>query len=182
MRSIAAEAGCTTGLVTHYFANKDELLDAMIHRIARLAGQRLRAARAGLVGMESLRALLVTSMPLVPEHASEWRIWISLWDRSIANGRLRDEWQRRSSGWIGLVRRTLEQAVKEGELVPETPIDTIAESLTVTHYGICVTAVLTPERFEAVDAVRIIDDQLDAIRARYGVSEPTRWQPREVPG
>lgn len=40
MRAIAAEAGCTTGLVTHYFASKEELIGAAVAATAALQAER----------------------------------------------------------------------------------------------------------------------------------------------
>ena len=43
MRRIAEAAGCTTGLVTHYFASKDEILVAALRPSHEAAGARMRA-------------------------------------------------------------------------------------------------------------------------------------------
>ena len=42
LRDVAARAGCTTGMLTHYFADKRELLRFTFGHLARRTGQRAR--------------------------------------------------------------------------------------------------------------------------------------------
>lgn len=167
MRRIAARAGCTTGLVTHYFASKEDLVLKMVKYSANLAGERITRALAGRQGLDALRALLIESTPISKHHADEWRIWVALWDRAMFNERLRYEWNRRSEGWEGLVRDGLRQAIEVGELSPRTPVEPLVEALAAFHYGLSLSAVMTPERSSASRIVEILDQQLAYIKSAY---------------
>ena len=168
MRSIAAEAHCTTGLLTHYFANKDELLLEMVRQLARRARRRLSKAAADLRGIDALRALLIESTPLTPGRSDEWRIWIALWDRAVTNDKLREDWDMRTEAWAKMISVALHQAIEDGELRPDVPVEEIVESLAATNYGMGVIAVLTPRRMHDDDVHMIVSNQVDQIVAVHG--------------
>lgn len=165
MRRVAARAGCTTGLVTHYFTSKEDLLLKMVRRAALKARDRIALARKDLTGMEAVRAVMTESTPITEAHAEEWRIWVALWDHALVNPRLRAEWNRRSEGWKGLVREGLSQAVEMGELSRKAPVEQLVDALAAFHYGLSLSAVLTPER--ATPVVDTLNQQLDYITATY---------------
>ena len=49
IRLIAAEAGVSTGFITHYFAGKDELVEAVLELTNRRAAARVRALEIHLI-------------------------------------------------------------------------------------------------------------------------------------
>ena len=74
VRRVAAETGMSTSVVSHYFADKDDLLQLAFHLVVERA--RRRTAEAPLGGRS--RALLVTGLPLDDDRRTEARIWFSL--------------------------------------------------------------------------------------------------------
>jgi AcrR family transcriptional regulator len=80
VRRIAAEVGFSTTIVTHYFANKEELLLHAFRFVARQSGERLDRVvthdPADLVG-----ALL--ALTAVDESSYlGWRVYVSFWERA----------------------------------------------------------------------------------------------------
>lgn len=167
MRRIASKAGCTTGLVTHYFTSKEDLLLKMVRHAANLARERIARALEGRQGVDAVRAVLIESTPISQDHADEWRIWVALWDHAMSNPRLQLEWNRRSEGWQGLVRHGLQEAIEIGELSPRTPVEQLVDSLAAFHYGLSLSAVLTPERSTASRIVDLLNQQLSFIVSAY---------------
>jgi AcrR family transcriptional regulator len=165
MRMIAAEAGCTTGMVTHYFANKDEILEELVEQVSRQSGRRLSAAIEGHVGVAALRELLVQSLPLDAERNAQWRVWLALWNRSVAGGQLADEWARRNRVWMKLLRTTVEKAVAYGDIPPSAARESDIEALSALSFGLSMAAILPPRRLSKRAMVRTVDDYLEA---RYG--------------
>jgi AcrR family transcriptional regulator len=174
MRSIASRADCTTGLVTHYFKSKSDLLLAMVRRISGLARTRITLAQEGRRGLDAASTVIIESLPISPQHAQEWRIWIALWDRALADPKLRREWQRRSEGWAGFVRSALIEAIDDGELSESAPIDHIVEELSSLHYGLAVEAMLTPERLSSARITSIVKQQIGFIATEYGPTAGSR--------
>lgn len=76
MREIAAEAGSTTGAITHYFADKHELLLATFQ--ASLAGRRAR--RPGVehaTPLARLQAALEGALPIDDERRRHWLVTLA---------------------------------------------------------------------------------------------------------
>src|SRR5438270_261736 len=63
VRGIAAEAGCSSGVIDHYFDDKDDLLlQALAASHQRISGRFARVTR-GLRGLAAVRALLADNLP-----------------------------------------------------------------------------------------------------------------------
>jgi TetR/AcrR family transcriptional regulator, transcriptional repressor of bet genes len=138
MREIAREAGCTTGVVTHYFRDKRELMafafGLMVDRsMARVA----QAARSGLA--EALAQVL----PLDEERRREATVWLALVGASLADpelGReLRQRYRQAREATAPVFRTALEGAAGEDP-------DDVADELLAVVDGITVAALTDPER------------------------------------
>lgn len=80
VRNIAARAGCSTTLITHYFNDKDELLLLAYRHISTLAVERLEAVTARDPA-DVLGALL--AMVPVDEHSLKgWRVYVAFWQKA----------------------------------------------------------------------------------------------------
>lgn len=116
MRAIAAEAGVTTGSVTHYFDDKQALLAAVLRHNNVRAGRRVVAAIGRQRGLVALEAAVEALLPIDEDRRREWQIWIAVWGPSIGGERLTEEYR---AGRRFVERRLadlLEQAVADGEL------------------------------------------------------------------
>lgn len=93
VRRIAAEVGFSTTIVTHYFADKQELLLWTYRTIAGWARERFDEAvardPADLVGY------LMTMTAVREVDKTNWRPYIAIWDRSLRDPTFSNEWR----GW-----------------------------------------------------------------------------------
>jgi AcrR family transcriptional regulator len=110
VRRIAEEAGCTTGRITHYFADKEEVLVAALRQVHRAAGKRMLAAIGPRGGLAALRAVLAEALPLDEERILEWRVWLAFWGSAATSTRLQAEQHERYREWRGLLNRVLATA------------------------------------------------------------------------
>ena len=164
MRMIASAAGRTTGMVTHYFANKDEILESLVRQVSRRAERRLAAARETGPGLAGLRALVLESLPLDQERIAEWRVWLALWNKTLEGGSLSGEWARRDRRWIMLLRNAVDGAIENGDLSPDTNLDLEVESLSALAFGLSVGALVSPRRVGLAAMEEIVDQHLNKIR------------------
>jgi AcrR family transcriptional regulator len=163
MRMIASAAGCTTGMVTHYFANKDEILETLVRQVSRRAEHRLTAGGATEPGIAGLRALIVESLPVDQERIAEWRVWLALWNKSLEGGPLSGEWARRDRRWIMHLRNAVDSAIENGDFSADTNLDVEVETLSALTFGLAIGALVSPRRVGPAAMADIIDEQL-AIR------------------
>src|SRR5436853_5213042 len=67
MREIAREAGVSTGILAHYFADKEDLLGYALRLSHRRVYERIHARTQGLVGLAALRVIMLEALPLDQE-------------------------------------------------------------------------------------------------------------------
>jgi TetR/AcrR family transcriptional repressor of bet genes len=144
VRRIAQAAGCTTGLVTHYFESKDDMLVAALREVHRRAGQRMIRHVGGADIADVLLEVILDALPMDQDRQLEWKVWLAFWGRAATDERLRQEQQRRYAEWRGLLGKLIRRA---------HPADTAAERRTAVDLiagaidGLGIQATLEPAKF-----------------------------------
>ncbi len=140
LRRIAREAGHTTGVVTHYFRGKRELMAFAFGLVADRSTSRMAGAAAE-AGAEGALAQL---LPLDEERRRETTVWLALMGASLSDpdlaAELRQRYRRAREATLPMFRAAL------GETRGEGP-DDVADELLAVVDGITVDALTDPERF-----------------------------------
>ena len=114
LRRVAAQAGCTTGSLTHYFPDRHGLLVASLRGAHKAAAARMRAAgRRAPAGAPRLRAVVMEALPLDEERAREWRVWTAFWGAAASEPVLRRENFRRYGAWRAALRALLKPLIAD---------------------------------------------------------------------
>jgi len=158
MRAVAVELGASTGLLTHYFANKRELV-GYAHEIAAERTETRPRRQADQPGLAALRVALTNVLPLSAEAVTMNRVWVSFWDAALDDDALREAQRARYERWRGRLQVCVEEAQARGELPPADPADVAVEAAAFTH-GLVVQALFDPERLPAERQLRLLDDFL----------------------
>ena len=109
LRRVAAQAGCTTGALTHYFSDRRALLIAALRAAHFQAGARMfEASQRAMSDPDRLRSVLLEALPLDAPRLREWRVWLAFWAESMNDAELAAENDRRYAEW----RELLEEAVR----------------------------------------------------------------------
>jgi AcrR family transcriptional regulator len=104
LRRVAAQSGCTTGAVTHYFASRELLVIASLSAAHYAAGSRMQAvSRRNQAPRKRLMAVLLEALPLDDVRLREWRVWLAFWAAAGSSRALQRENQARYSEWRALV-------------------------------------------------------------------------------
>jgi AcrR family transcriptional regulator len=93
VRDIAARAGTSTAIVSHYFRGKRELLLVTFDQAAGRARRRFAAALAA--DPADLRGCCEALLPLDDERRRDWQVWFSFWGRAVADPELGANQRRR---------------------------------------------------------------------------------------
>lgn len=158
MRKIAAAAGCTTGRLTHYFANREELVLAALRAVYAAAAERMTAARdAGGTARERLLHMLEETLPLDEARLREWKIWIAFWGAAASDERLAAENDVRHEEWRASIRPFIR------EIAPSADADDEAARLVGIVNGLGLEAAISPTGPNRVRAREILERSLEAL-------------------
>ncbi|NJK66853.1 MAG: TetR family transcriptional regulator [Oscillatoriales cyanobacterium RU_3_3] len=95
MRAIAQELGSTTGVVTHYFRDKDELTLFALERVFENLFRDMEAGVKGWQGLERLEQMIFAVLPFAPSGIRGWQIWIAFLGYAIGRETLIEEHRKR---------------------------------------------------------------------------------------
>jgi AcrR family transcriptional regulator len=158
MREIAAEAGWTTGALTHYFADKRELLLATFQ--SSLAARRSRRDELHDAStIDRLRASLNGALPIDDDRRRHWLVTLAACSHATGSPPLADA-QRDAYREF---RDHLILLVEEVGLATGTGARHIAEQLIATADGIAIQAMFDPDSWPAERQQGALDAQLDAV-------------------
>ncbi|HEX4816816.1 MAG TPA: TetR/AcrR family transcriptional regulator [Nonomuraea sp.] len=162
-RAIAKEAGYSNGVLSHYFADKDEILLSALCQSHQRIRARLTRKVDGVTGLAALRELLLDNLPLDAERTRETRLEVSFWSRSLSSERLAEVQRGEAAELRGAVRELLGQARAAGELRADDDLDDLTEHLLALVDGLSLHLLLYPDRLRRADLERIMLRALDCL-------------------
>jgi TetR/AcrR family transcriptional repressor of bet genes len=121
LRKVADEAGVSTGMLNHYFSNRQDLLTQTLVFVSERTQGNVKAAMEGLPpGWERLRALLYAALPTGEMVNEGWRVWINAYGEAVHLAELRHTIEARLQEWYPILDYALEGLVppEAAEQVP----------------------------------------------------------------
>lgn len=159
IRSVAAAAGCTTGLVMHRFPNRRALLRHardLLHERTRERVERLEAAAA--TPRQALRAVLSQGLALDAETAAESVVWTGFLAAAVADGDLVELHRSAHLAW----RERITRLVVAASGWPHPRASTVALALIALVEGAAALASADPAAYPAPVQQAMLDAALDA--------------------
>lgn len=130
MRGIAKDAGLSTGAVTHYFADKADVMTAVLHENQVVFVKRIGKAAEGKRGLTALEAAMGAMLPLDEQMLECWTVLFAFWGHAPAERFVETEGS--TLGYYGLrayVMSLLQQAAEDGELIEGLELEHEAERI-----------------------------------------------------
>ena len=156
MRAIAQELGSTTGVVTHYFRNKDELMLFALERVFDNLLEDMDMAAAGKQGIERLEDMVFAALPCSPRGINGWQVWVAFLGYAIGRRHLVEEHQKRYASLRQLLYQELE-GLQSAKLLKEgIDLSLEANTLIVLVDGIGVSCVINAEQFQPQQQCHLI--------------------------
>jgi AcrR family transcriptional regulator len=156
LRAVATEMGASTGLLTHYFPNKQALVRHALGVAHERSANRTRRKPGGK-GLAGLREALLDVMPLTPELTAASRVWVSFWDAAPGDAELGAAEAKRYDRWRGMLRPHVEDAAELGELPSDVDIEDMVATAAAFGHGLVVQALFDPERFPPHRLTTLVD-------------------------
>lgn len=145
-REIALESGYSNGVLAHYFADKDAILESTLRFSHRKIASRQKVLLADQHGVAALHILLLDNLPLDEGRRVETLIEMNFWNRAATNAVLSQLQSEESGKLLGRIAAVVAEARELGELDSSSSDVQIAESLVAMIDGLSVHGVLFPSR------------------------------------
>ena len=156
LRSIARVNGWSTGIVTHYFADKHELLMATFNERADRSRRAIEAAVAA--GVPLLDAAIDAALPLDEERMVDWRVYLAYMGAAVGERELRQLHRERQRRFADTLADGLADAVRAKRFRRGLDVEPEATRLLAVLNGVASQAVLDPDRWSP----RLQRDVVDA--------------------
>jgi AcrR family transcriptional regulator len=163
LRAVAREMGATTGLLTHYFASKRELVRHALEVVHERTLPRMAEAETADRGVAGLRVRLRAVLLDGEEATVLSRVWVGFWDLALADEELGRAEAARYERWRDRLRPLVEEAIAAGELAPGRDRETVVDVLTAFTHGLVVQALFDPDRFPVARQYAVLDELLTAL-------------------
>lgn len=166
LRIIARKAGCTTGVITHYFANKEELLEyALEHAFIGVEADLELIIESDDV-LATLKDMTLKYMPTNEQNRKTWAVWQSYISRADENRRIASIIRRVH----GAARVKLTNYIRRGQVLGLVTKDYTAEELSdqwsATLNGLTRLALFENAPLDEESLAKRIDLQIALIRPR----------------
>ena len=109
MKGIAARAGVTTGAVTHYFNDKDEVILAALLFVDAAMRSRLDVA---LERGQSLVDALLATLPNDPASRRDWRVWRVFTDAASRSELLMSHYRAANTAWLDTATHVVAEQIE----------------------------------------------------------------------
>lgn len=153
LADVARVAGATTGSLTHYFNDKDQLIAAALEEVISQASQRGARASGSILEMVS------SFLPLDEEGQLASRVWLAFFDRALTSDTLaaihRQYYDEFQSSLIE--RLSLESSA------PREQLAMLADAIIAIVDGLLVRATLDPEGWPARKQIDHLDLMLRSL-------------------
>lgn len=161
VRNVAERAGCSTKVVSHYFADMADLL----HQTYDLAAQRARRRIDAVLESDptDIVGLIEAVLPLDDERRNDWRVWFAFWSEALASPVLAREQRNRARTTTQRITTCLQQLRADRAFPRATDIDRAADRLAALIPGIAAEAIFDVERWTPKRQRTVLRDELTAL-------------------
>lgn len=154
MIAIGEAAGMTTGAVTHYFADKDEVILAAL----RWADSAMRArAQRAFETHDDVVSIVLEVLPTDRASRIEWIVWGVFSERAARSRALMNEQRARNQWWLELTAAEITRQQREGHVDPGLDAELEAKLSIVMINGLGFLAAYDPESWPEAEQRRVLE-------------------------
>ena len=164
IRDIARESGYSSGVLAHYFKNKDDLLAHALRLSHTRIRKRYDTEVDTPVAVDALRAILIDNLPMDEQRDLETRIEMSFWARALRNEELHEIQQEESETLRKLLRELVDEAKKEKAVAKKHDREEVIELLGAVIDGISLHALLYPDRLPPKKQAAVMEFALQLLK------------------
>lgn len=166
IRGLAASLDISTGMITHYFDSKDQILFAALQGVHSRFYQRAEKAIGEQQGIEAIRSRMRTSIPLSKAVRKDWSIMFQFWGRATHEAEFSQFMNREHNKLRQLDLHHLAYAQTHSEIDKKLNLEHVFEQLDAMTTGMGIASVFNPSRLNKNKTYAIIDETLAQLKKR----------------
>lgn len=167
LRDVAQEGQVTTGAITHYFASKDDVLEAAMGEVVRRILDRQADQAGGREPYADLIDAAAAFLPLDADRLRDWRVWFAFWGRAAVEARYRALHRGYYADITASLTRSLTQLRAAGRLPGAQSPALLADAVIAAVDGIGVRATHDPEHWPARRQIATLRLMLEPLLAAH---------------
>ena len=154
LRKVAERAGCSTGSVTYYFANREEMMAAVIENLFDTYDAMLGSIEDSL----DIRAGFKRWLDSISRNGSgEWVAVFQLLAHAKHEPKLADVFQRRYAKYRNVFAAILAKGQRQGSVRKDISADLLADQLSAMGDGWMMLFPIEPQRFQPGRVKALLD-------------------------
>lgn len=142
IREVADRSGWSTGVIGHYFTNRQDLLLGGLRRAAEILAEHNTRVINTLEGIAALEQILEGSIPLDKRRLALCRIFFFFYAEGMTEEDLRQELESYLLGWRKSATRAIRQAQAHGDLPVDLDPKRVAADLVGLADGLSIHSLL----------------------------------------
>lgn len=168
LADMAREMGYTTGVLRHYFEDKDQLLLFAKNMLFDRAQERAKLATEGMVGAQRLRTMVLDAANVDPDTVDRWRLLTIFNGRAVGDTRLMQLQQKRNERFWQLMEQELVELQRQGILSKRMDATLEARGIVSFTDGLAEQVIMKPKAWTTEQLQYLASSYLDHLFARFG--------------
>ena len=166
MRAIAQEMSCTTGVVTHYFRNKQELILFALHQVAARLQVLMERAVTDLSGCDRLVAMLSSFLPIDQERQEILRVWVAFLGYAVGRADLMADHQQSAGELRQMIIQELVTLQRQGDIRSDVDPEQEANVLLALVNGVSLDTLIQATSLSQQQQILVLQRYVDGLSAR----------------
>lgn len=166
MRAIAQEMNCTTGVVTHYFRNKQELILFALHQVAKRLQQLMEQAVANVSGCDRLVVMLSSFLPIDRERQEILQVWVAFLGYAVGREGLMADHRQSAGALRQVIIQELVTLQAQGDIRADVDPAYEANVLLALVNGVSLDSLIQAKPLEREQQEAALQFHVNGLRAR----------------
>ena len=159
MRAIAQEMNCTTGVVTHYFRNKEALILFALNQVTERLQVLMKTALEGVSGTERLVVMLSAFLPIDLQRQEILKVWVAFLGYAVGRDQLMAEHQQSAAELRTVIIQELKRLQADRLIRADIDPETESNALLALGNGVSLDSL--------IQANKLSTDQQQNVIRRY---------------
>lgn len=164
MRAIAQELGASTGVVTHYFRDKDELTLFALEQVFAKVAADMQVGLHERQGLERLEHMLLSALPQDAGGLPGWQVWVAFLGYAIGRDHLMQEHRKRYDWLRQILSQELTNLQAAQIIRDDLDLTFEANALVALVDGIGTGVVINREQFDTAQQRYLVQRHLKTLQ------------------